>query len=54
MLERAAEAMEAELERSIDRLLRLVEPVMIIGFGGAVGFVALSLLQAIYGIQAAP
>lgn len=54
MLERAAEAMEAELERSIDRLLRLVEPVMIIGFGGAVGFVALSLLQAIYGIQGTP
>ena len=54
MLERAAEAMEGEVERSIDRLLRLVEPVMIVAFGGAVGFVALSLLQAIYGIQGTP
>lgn len=54
MLERAAEAMEAEVERSLERLLRLVEPVMIVAFGGAVGFVALSLLQAIYGIQGVP
>jgi general secretion pathway protein F len=54
MLERAAEAMEGEVERSLERLLRLVEPVMIVAFGGAVGFVALSLLQAIYGIQAVP
>jgi general secretion pathway protein F len=54
MLERAAEAMEGEVERSLERLLRLVEPVMIVAFGGAVGFVALSLLQAIYGIQNVP
>lgn len=54
MLERAAEAMEGEVERSLERLLRLVEPVMIVAFGGAVGFVALSLLQAIYGIQGVP
>ncbi|HEY0151356.1 MAG TPA: type II secretion system F family protein [Longimicrobium sp.] len=54
MLERAADAMEGEVERSLERLLRLVEPVMIVAFGGAVGFVALSLLQAIYGIQNVP
>ncbi|HEX6745860.1 MAG TPA: type II secretion system F family protein [Longimicrobium sp.] len=51
MLERAAAAMEGELERGLDRLLRLVEPVMIVFFGVLVGLVALSLLQAIYGIR---
>jgi type II secretory pathway component PulF len=51
MLDRAADAMEAELERGLDRLVRLVEPVMIVVFGGIVGAVALSLLQAIYGIR---
>lgn len=51
MLERAAGAMEGELERGLDRLLRLVEPVMIVVFGVLVGAVALSLLQAIYGIR---
>ena len=30
----------------------LIEPVMILGFGGIVGFVALALLQAIYGMNA--
>lgn len=52
MLERAAQSLENELERGLDRLMRLVEPVMILVFGGIVGFVALSLLQAIYGIRA--
>jgi len=51
MLTRAADAMETELERGLDRLLRLVEPAMIVVFGALVGFVALSLLQAIYGIR---
>jgi len=51
MLERAADTMEGELERGLDRLLRLVEPVMIVFFGALVGMVALSLLQAIYGIR---
>jgi general secretion pathway protein F len=53
MLERAADAMEGELERGLDRLLRLVEPVLIVVFGALVGMVALSLLQAIYGIRPA-
>jgi general secretion pathway protein F len=30
----------------------LIEPIMILGFGGVVGFVALALLQAIYGLNA--
>ena len=51
MLERAAAALERELERALDRLVRLAEPVMILVLGGAIGFVALSLLQAIYGVR---
>jgi type II secretory pathway component PulF len=51
MLERAAAALEHELERRLDRLVRLAEPVMILVLGGAIGFVALSLLQAIYGVR---
>jgi type II secretory pathway component PulF len=52
MLERAAVSMEGSLERGLDRMVRLVEPAMILFFGAVVGFVALSLLQAIYGIRA--
>jgi type II secretory pathway component PulF len=51
MLERAAAALEHQLERGLDRLVRLAEPLMILVLGGAIGFVALSLLQAIYGVR---
>jgi general secretion pathway protein F len=51
MLERAAASMESSLERGLERMVRLVEPAMILFFGAVVGFVALSLLQAIYGIR---
>ena len=49
---KAADILERKTERSIQRLVTLVEPAMIIAFGGIVAFVALSLLQAIYGINA--
>jgi type II secretory pathway component PulF len=52
MASRAADAADAELQRSLERIVALIEPVMILGFGGVVGFVALALLQAIYGINA--
>jgi general secretion pathway protein F len=52
MLERAAASIEGGLERGLERMVRLVEPAMILFFGAVVGFVALSLLQAIYGIRA--
>lgn len=52
MLGRGAAAMEREAERGLDRLVRLVEPAMILVLGGAVGFFALALLQAVYGIRA--
>ncbi|MES2523252.1 MAG: type II secretion system F family protein [Gemmatimonadota bacterium] len=52
MAARAADAAEAELQRSASGAVALIEPVLILGFGGVVGFVALALLQAIYGLNA--
>ena len=52
MAARAADASDAELQRTVTQAVVLIEPVMILGFGGLVGFVALALLQAIYGLNA--
>jgi type II secretory pathway component PulF len=49
---KAAEIFEDRTERSTQRLATLAEPAMIVIFGAIVAFVALSLLQAIYGINA--
>lgn len=49
---KAAELLERKTERTLERLVALVEPAMIIGFGGVVAIVALALLQAIYGVNA--
>ena len=49
---RAADALESETERELSKAVTLIEPVLILGFGGLIGFVALGLLQAIYGINA--
>ena len=49
---RAATAASDQVQRVITGAVSLIEPVMILGFGGIVGFVALALLQAIYGINA--
>jgi type II secretory pathway component PulF len=49
---KAADILEERTERTLGRLVTFVEPALIIGLGGVVGFVALSLLQAIYGINA--
>ncbi len=49
---RAAEIFETRTERTIQRLAVLLEPAMIVVFGGIVALVALSLLQAIYGVNA--
>jgi type II secretory pathway component PulF len=51
MLERGAAAMERDLERGIEHLVRLAEPAMIVLLGGLVGFIALALLQAIYSVN---
>jgi type II secretory pathway component PulF len=50
-MHRAAIVEEHELDRWIGVLIRYAEPALIIAFGGFIGFVALALLQAVYGIQ---
>lgn len=52
-LGKAAELFELRTERGAQRLVALAEPAMIILFGAMVGLVALSLLQAIYGVNPA-
>ncbi len=52
-LSRAADLFAQRTERGAQRLVTLAEPAMIIVFGVLVGFVALSLLQAIYGVNPA-
>lgn len=49
---RAAHTADADVQRALTQAVTLVEPALILGFGGLVGFVALALLQAIYGINA--
>jgi type II secretory pathway component PulF len=49
---RVADAYDTEVRRTVRTLVSLVEPAMILLFGGLVGFVALAMLQAIYSINA--
>jgi general secretion pathway protein F len=51
-LEKAADIFEEKTERAAQRLATIAEPAMIMLFGSIVALVALSLLQAIYGINA--
>ncbi len=48
---KASDLLERRIERTLERLVAMVEPAMIIAFGGVIALVALSLLQAIYGIN---
>ena len=47
MLERIAETYENEIDLRLARLTSLLEPLMIVGMGGAVAFVVFSILQPI-------
>jgi type II secretory pathway component PulF len=49
---KSADLLERRTERAVERLVALAEPAMIVTFGGLVALVALSLLQAIYGVNA--
>jgi general secretion pathway protein F len=49
---RVADTYDTEVRRTLRTLVALIEPTMIILFGGLVGFVALAMLQAIYSINA--
>lgn len=51
-LMKAADMFEERTDRATQRLATLAEPAMIVVFGGIVMTIALSLLQAIYGINA--
>jgi general secretion pathway protein F len=48
---RVADTYDGEVRRAIRTAVALIEPAMIILFGGLVGFVALAMLQAIYSIN---
>jgi len=48
---KAADIFEERTERATQRLATLAEPAMIVVFGAVVATIALSLLQAIYGIN---
>ncbi len=48
---RAAESYEADLARRLRVSIGLIEPALIVIFGGIVGFVAIAMLQAIYSIN---
>lgn len=52
LIEKAGMLLETELERRLEQSVALLEPAMIVVFGCVIGFVALALLQAIYGIHA--
>lgn len=49
-LEVTAEYYESELDYKIAKLTALFEPIVIVVMGGIVGFVAVALVSAMYGI----
>lgn len=53
-LEIAADFYEKELSFKLERLTALFEPMVIVAMGCVVGFVAIALVQAMYGIYSQP
>lgn len=53
LLGRAAEIEEAGAERALRAAVGLLEPALIVAFGGVVAFVAAALLQAVYSVRPA-
>lgn len=49
---RVADTLESGVQRSLRQAVGLLEPLLIVIFGGLVGFIALAMLQAIYSINA--
>ena len=52
-LSRAAGILDRELDHALKRLTALIEPIMMLGMGGAVGSIALSIMMPIYDISKA-
>ena len=48
---RVADSYDVEVRRTLRTLVAIIEPALILIFGAIVGFVALAMLQAIYGIN---
>lgn len=53
LADRAADVAAGEGERALRTLVAVIEPLFIITFGGIVIFVAMALLQAVYGLRPA-
>jgi type II secretory pathway component PulF len=51
MAGRAASLLQQSAERRMETVVRLVEPGLILFFGGLVGLVAAALLQAVYSLR---
>jgi type II secretory pathway component PulF len=49
---KSAELFERETQRTMERLATTAEPLLVVCFGLVIGFVALALFQAIYGVNA--
>ena len=47
---RLAEAYEADVDNTVDALTSILEPIMIVFVGVVVGFVAIALVSAMYGV----
>ncbi len=54
MLAHAARIEDDRAEQRVRSLVRVLEPAMIIVFGGVVALVAAALLQAVYSVRPAP
>jgi len=54
MLNKIADAYDKEVARSIKSLISLIEPLMILIMGMAVGFIVISMLMAIFSINDVP
>ena len=50
-LSRASELVDRELDHALKRLTSLIEPMMMLGMGGLVGSIALSIMMPIYDIS---
>ena len=48
---RVADSYDGEVRRAMRTAVTLIEPALILTFGALVGFIALAMLQAIYGID---
>jgi type II secretory pathway component PulF len=51
MTQRAGDLAAQDAERGLRTLVTLLEPVLILAFGGLIAFVAVALLQAVYSLR---